>query len=572
MNSLPKKPANLIYDVNERPPLWTNLLLGLQHVMVISVGWIFVVVIVTAIGGTFAETGNVIRICMIASGTATILQALNKGPVGSGYLCPFSNGPAYIPASILAGQTGGLSLIFIFTSISGIFEGILSRILPRLRVMFPPEVTGLVVMMVGIQLITLGCPRFMGYTKSGAAPDNTSIIIASITLSAMIIPTVWGKGKLRLYPVLIGLAAGYLTAFTAGLINMAQLQTTLEVPLLSVPDIAFGQWAFDPFLLPVFLIASLASTLKAVGDLTLCQKINDTEWKRTDMKSVSGGVLAQSICNTAAGILGGMGQSTFSSNIGLSLATGATSRSIALPCGLILIALAFLPKLAAVFTIMPQPVMGAMLIYVASFMILAGIQVLISRMLDSRKIFVIGISMIFGLSVDMVPGLYSGVPPAFQSIFSSSLALTTILVIILNLVFRIGITKKQTLELTPGSGNSRTIYNFMENNGSKWGARREVIQRATSAINEFNESAASLNLVQGSVRIDVSYDEFNIDVQINYKGQPMSFPDSRPTEASLLDDDNALVSLSGFMIRQYADQFRQQETNGCCYILLHFNH
>jgi Permease family len=83
---------------------------------------------------------------------------------------------------------------------------------------------------------------------------------------------------------------------------------------------------------------------EGIGDLTLCQKINDANWKRTDMKSVSGGILAGAISTTIAGLGGGMGQSTFSSNVGLTVATGATSRVIALPTGLFVIALAFFPE------------------------------------------------------------------------------------------------------------------------------------------------------------------------------------------------------------------------------------
>ncbi|MGH8469479.1 MAG: solute carrier family 23 protein [Gammaproteobacteria bacterium] len=169
--------------------------------------------------------------------------------------------------------------------------------------------------------------------------------------------------------------------------------------------------------------------------LTLCQKINDADWKRTDMQSVSGGIFAGAIGTGLSGLLGGIGQSTFSSNVGLSLATGATSRSIAIPCGILMILLAFLPKFAVLFAVMPDPVMGAILIYVACYMILAGIQLITSRMLDARRIFVVGIALIFGLSADMVPGLYRDTPVLIQPLFSSSLVISTVLVVILNLLF-----------------------------------------------------------------------------------------------------------------------------------------
>jgi xanthine permease XanP len=567
-----KKPAGLIYGVDDKPPLIATVLLGIQHVFVMTAGWVIVVVIVTTIGGTQEEVANVLRMSMIASGIATILQSLPNSPIGSGYFCPISGGPAYISASILAGKVGGLRSVFVMTVISGLFEGLLARVVSRLRPLFPPEVTGLVVTMVGIELVALGCPRFLGFQEGSAGPQGTATTVGAATLAAMIGPTVWGKGKLKLYPVLIGLAVGYLLAHFFGVFQTERLQQMLAAPMISLPRKVHTGWSFDLALLPAFLIASLASTLKCVGDLTLCQKINDADWKRTDMQSVSGGIFAGAIGTGLSGLLGGIGQSTFSGNVGLSLATGATSRSIAIPCGVLMILLAFLPKLAAFFAVMPEPVMGAILIYVACYMILAGIQVITSRMLDARRIFVVGIALIFGLSVDMVPGLYGNVPDLIQPLFSSSLAISTVLVVVLNLLFRIGITKRQLLELTPGVDGYQKIFEFMETQGSVWGARREVIMRATAALNEFAESASGLGLVKGKAQVEVSFDEFNLDMDIRYDGELMEFPSRRPTQEALLADDKAVVNLSGFLIRQYADRVKADVTNGRCRIQMHFDH
>jgi xanthine permease XanP len=567
-----KKPANLIYSVDEKPPLSTLLLLGLQHVSVLSVGWIFVVVIVTGIGGTSEQAKSVIQISMIVSGIATILQARTKGPVGSGYLCPMSCGPAYIAASISAGKVGGLPLVFGSVIVSGVFEALLSRVMQRLRALFPPEVTGLVVSMVGIELIVLAAPRFLGFTGPGSSRHLLPIAVALLTLAVMIGPTVWSEGMLRLYPVLLGLVVGYLSAYAVGLLTWPQLNVVLAAPLINLPTRAQSGWAFSLAMLPAFLIASLASTLKTVGDLTLCQKINDAEWKRTDMKSVSGGVLAGSICTIGAGLLGGAGQSTFSSNVGLAIATKATSRHVALPCGIILILLAFCPKLSAVFTVMPQPVMGAILVYVACFMILAGVQVMTSRMLDARKTFVVGISLIFGLSVRMVPGLYADVPDALSSLFSSSLSLATVLVIVLNLLFRIGIRTRVALQLDPRADSAEKIFTFMQVQGATWGARKEVIDRATYAMNEFMEAAGTLDLARGKIAAEVSFDEFNLDVNLRYDGVLMEFPQERPTQVDLLSDETGVAKLAGFLIRNYVDRIKSDCVDGRCRVQFHFDH
>jgi NCS2 family nucleobase:cation symporter-2 len=567
-----KKPADLIYGVDDKPPLSTVLLLGLQHVSVMSVGWIIVVVIVTGIGGTSGQAESVIQMSMIVSGIATILQARTKGPIGSGYLCPLSCGPAYIAASISAGKAGGLPLVFGSLIASGLFEALLSRIMQRLRALFPPEVTGLVVSMVGIELIALAAPRFLGVTGPGSSHNLRAVAVALFTLAAMIGPTVWGEGMLRLYPVLSGLVVGYLSAYTVGLLTWPQLSAMLAAPVINLPARAQPGWAFSFAVLPAFLIASLASTLKAVGDLSLCQKINDAEWKRTDMKSVSGGVLAGSIGTIGAGLLGGAGQSTFSSNVGLAIATKATSRHVALPCGIILILLAFCPKLAAVFAVMPQPVMGAILVYVACFMIVAGVQVMTSRMLDARKTFVVGIALIFGLSVKMVPGLYADVPEALSSLFSSSLSLSTVLVVVLNLLLRIGIRTRVALELEPRADSAEKIFAFMQVQGGAWGARKEVIDRATYAMNEFMEAAGTLDLARSKIGAEVSFDEFNLDLDLRYDGVLMEFPQQRPTQADLLSDETGVAKLAGFLIRNYVDRIKSDWADGRCRVQFHFDH
>jgi NCS2 family nucleobase:cation symporter-2 len=567
-----KKPANLIYGVDDKPPLGTLVLLGLQHVSVLSVGWIFVVVIMTGIGGVSEQTGSVIQISMIVSGIATILQARTKGPVGSGYLCPLSCGPAYIAASISAGKIGGLPLVFGSLVVSGLFEVLLSRIMRRLRPLFPPEVTGLVVSMVGIELIVLAAPRFLGFTGPASSRNLLAIAVALLTLSVMIGPTIWSAGMLRLYPVLLGLVVGYVSAYAIGILTWPQLNAVLTAPLVSLPMRAHIGWAFSFALLPAFLIASLASTLKAVGDLTLCQKINDAEWKRTDMKSVSGGVFAGSIGTVCAGLLGGAGQSTFSSNVGLAIATKASSRYVALPCGIILVVLALCPKLAAVFAVMPQPVMGAILVYVACFMILAGIQVMTSRMLDARKTFVVGIALIFGLSVRMVPGLYADVPSALSSLFSSSLSLATVLVVLLNLLLRIGIRTRVVLELEPRVDSAEKIISFVELQGGAWGARKEVMDRAAYALNEFMEAAATLDLAKGKIASEFSFDEFNLDVDLRYDGSLMEFPHEGPLQGDLLNDETEVAKLAGFLIRNYVDRIKSDCIDGRCRVQFHFDH
>jgi xanthine permease XanP len=442
----------------------------------------------------------------------------------------------------------------------------------RLRPFFPAEVTGTIVMMVGLALVPVAVSRFLGIEKSRMVIDPLSVSIAAVTFFVMVGVTVWGSSRLRLYGVLIGIGAGSLCAYASGLVTDEHLRRLEQASLLALPSFPGEGWSFSGALLVPFMVTALASSLKAVGDLTTCQKVNDAEWKRPDMKSISGGILADACGVMLSGGVGTMGQSTSSANVGLSIASGATSRRIGLACGAILMVLAFVPKLAVLFAIMPSPVIGALLFFAASFMIVAGVQILSSRMMDARKTLVVGVSIILGLSVDMLPGIYHSVPAMLLPAFTSSLSVATLSAMFLNLLFRIGIAQRAKVQIDPQADSSEEIFSFMEKQGGTWGARREVIDRAKSAMNEFIEAARALELSTGKIDAEVSFDEFNLDVDMRYDGELMEFPSKRPTEADLLGDERAVAKLAGFLIRNYVDQVKSERINGRCRVQFHLEH
>ena len=564
-----KRPSSLLYDVDETPPLLVRLGVSLQHVFLLSVGWLYVVVIVNSIGGTEAQAESIIRISMIAGGLATILQS-TRGVLGSGYFCPLTSSLIFLPPSILAVQTGGYTLLFGMVATAGILLSLMSRVLDRVRVLFPPEVTGLMVAMAGLQLIRLGCPRFVGYNGPGSVPELRAFVVGAVTLIVMVGATVWNKGKLHALPMLMGLSAGYILALGLGVLPWPQFVHELNEPWINFPHRVVSGLNFRFSLLAPFLIASLTAGLKMVGDFTLCQKINDSDWKRTDMKSASGGLLASGLGTLFSGLSGGVAQTTVSSSIGLSLATGTTSRSLAIPTGIMVAALAFFPKLAAVLAAMPAPVVGAILVYSACFIVLGGMQLLTSRMLDSRRIFAVGISLIFGMSVDIAPELYRHAPEVFRPLFSSSTALATILVVSLSLLFRLGIARRVSFEVVPGDAMEK-INSMMEEQGAAWGMRREVVIRAVQAVNETVNSALAFNPGLERVEVSIEFDEFKLGADVEYEGVPIQLAESAPSPESLFTDEG-IALLSTFMIRQFVDRIRIKAHKGACRIELTLDH
>jgi NCS2 family nucleobase:cation symporter-2 len=442
----------------------------------------------------------------------------------------------------------------------------------KLRFLFPTEVTGLIVSMVGLSLLPVSLAYFFGSHQKTGADSFAFIGIGFLTLAVMVGLNVWSKGNMKLFCTLIGVIVGYLASILTGIIPPGDIQRVASASFIHLPRISHIRWSFDFTMIVPFIIASICSTFKTVGDVVTCQKINDAEWKRVDMKTLSAGIFADGLGGVIPGLMGGFGLSTSSSNVGLSMATGATSRVIALAMGGVLIFMAFFPKLSEVMIIMPAPVMGAALIFAVSFIILAGFQIMVSRMMNARRIFVIGISLTFGLCVYFIPGAYSGVHPWLKPVFSSALSVTTIMALILNMVFRIGVAAKTRLELDPVAFSSSDIFDFMERQGGNWGARPDVIRNAAGAMNETMETIISNNLSVSKVVMIVNFDEFDLDVDIGYLGAPIEFPDRRPTRQEMIEDENATTRLSGYMIKKYVDGLKTEQKGGRISIKFHLIH
>jgi NCS2 family nucleobase:cation symporter-2 len=567
---MPTKPPDLIYGVDETPPTVPLLLLGLQHIFIATSALVFPVVIIRAVGGTAEDATFIVVMSMLAGCIGTVLQTINKKGIGSGYLCPAVCGPSYIAASLLAVQTGGLSLLYGMTAAAGVAEALFSRFLHRLRFLFPAEVTGVVVTMVGIAVIPIAIQNLTGTGSGDTVTEFEELLVGGITLGTMIAASVWGRGGLRLYSVLIGMLAGYIAAVMTGVLGPDAIARFIEAPLFAFPEIRHPGWSFNAALLLPFIIVVISSTFKTIGDLTTCQKINDAEWKRPDMKNISGGILADGLSAVVAGVLGGMGQATSSSNVGLSIGTGATSRAIAYVVAAILFILVFVPKLATAFVIMPAPVMGAVVIFAVTFIIVTGLRIITSRMMDARKTFVVGLSFIFGLGTGMIPGFADGMHPLIQPVFASPLSVATVTALVVNLIFRIGIAERQSLVLEPGTGFPDAIFTFFERVGGAWGARPEVIRRAESAVNELMELITIVDAADGPVQVDVKFTEEALSIDARYQGRPLDLEPGGPD--GILDDEGGLARLPALLIRQYADGVRTDGRDGAYRVRLHFEH
>jgi len=202
--AMAKRPANLIYGVDDRPPLSTLLLLGVQHIFLMSSTLVLPLVLVSEIGGSFNQVQGVVALTMVASGIGTIVQAFRWGVLGSGYLCPNLCGPNFFIASMEAAWLGGLPLMRGMTIAAGLVEAVFARVIHRLRSLFPPEITGLVVLMVAVGIIPLGASKSLGINYEGEPIRGVNLLVAALTVLIMVGINFRDRSRLKLYSVLVG--------------------------------------------------------------------------------------------------------------------------------------------------------------------------------------------------------------------------------------------------------------------------------------------------------------------------------------------------------------------------------
>jgi NCS2 family nucleobase:cation symporter-2 len=556
--------------VEDKPPLAVTALNGIQHVGLIAINLVYPLLIFRAVGTPVALIGDMLAIGMLVLGVGTFLQAMTRGPVGSGYMCPTTFTATYLAPSLLAAKFGGLPLVFGMTIFAGALEIAIAPALNRLRAVFPPEISGLVILMIGLSGGIAGLRSILG--QNVVPMSHTEWLVGAATLAVMIALNVWGTGIVRMLCALIGLVLGYAAAGAAGLFDGAMAQAVGNSDFVGLPSLAHLSWSFDIAFVAPFAIASVAAAMKATGVITICQRMNDADWVRPDLNSTRRGVLADGVTAVLAGLTGTVGTNTSSMNVGLAAATGVASRTVAVTVAAIFILLTFLPKLTMLLAVMPRAVVVSALLFAVTFVIINGIQVINSRLLDARRTLVIGLSVVAGVAVEVFPGIAAAAPAPIAPLIGSSLVFSTAIALVLNLLFRLGVRKTARLGIQYGEFVPQRIDDFFQENCATWGTRPDVARRATFGAIQLVEAVIENCWRTGPLLIEASFDEFNMDIQLSYEGPLLEFPDRRPSVEQLRDSEDAARLLAGFMLRRNADRIRSESKDGKALVRFHFDH
>jgi xanthine permease XanP len=565
-----RKPAGLLYGVDEVPPPAVIVVNALQYVAVLT-GFLVFPLIMTREAHVSADVADsVLSWSMIILAIGTAIQALPKGPIGSGYLAPSVMTAVYVSPSLEAVRLGGLALMGGMTIFGGAVEALLSRSMHRLRSLLPPELAGVVILLVAIGNGMVG----YRYLLSPGGDQTTPVhwAVAAVTLLITIALNIWGKGIARASCALIGMIAGCVLALPLGLVPHDQLSQLSGLPLLQLPHVGYFAWSFDAVLIAPFLIAALANTLKAAALLTATEKLTDADWVRPNLRKIGGGVLADGITTALSGACCVFGVNISASSVGLSEASGVASRVVAYAIGGIFIIMAFIPSLMRCFTLMPAAVIGATFIFTSCAIIKGGIETIASRMMDARRTLVVGLALMTGLAVEAFPAFFRAVPASIEPLIDSPLVLGTFVGFALNAIFRIGTRRRAVLNLDPVALDFAAVQSFMEGRGGAWGARRDVVGRASFAAQQLVEVIAANCEPKGPIALSGSFNEFDLAVEARYAGSLLELPERRPTPDEIAHSEDGVRLLAGFLLRHNADRSSATRRGQTCTVQFQFHH
>jgi xanthine permease XanP len=428
------------YSIDAKLTPFQIVIFGLQHVLSMFVGIVTPPLVVSsALGLNVRDSAFLVSAALLASGVGTLVQTHGIGPVGSRMLCVQGTSFTFVPVAIAAGQAGGLPLMFGLTALCAPVEVILSRSLSSLRNWFPPIVTGTVVTLIGCSLISIGMTDLAG---GFGAPDLGAPANLGLGLGVLLVIlwlSSWNEGKFASVSIGVGLVLGYAVALATGYVDLSGIANE---PTIRVPQPLSYGLSIDPVLILPWMVAYLVSALETMGDLTATSKVSREPVDGPIFRErIEGGIAADGVGSLIAGALGSLPTTSFSQNNGVIKLIGVASRSVGYGVGGILIMLALFPKLGAVLSLMPKPVLGGATVLMFATVAVAGLSVATGDGLTPRKEKILAVSLALGLGVSMVPdatsqlsNLANPLLRSFGVLAQSGLAIGTITAVLMNRV------------------------------------------------------------------------------------------------------------------------------------------
>ena len=447
------------FTLDGKMPLSQAIPLGLQHVLAMFVGNLTPLLIITGAcgiaGGEFADLQlSLLQNAMLIAGIVTLVQLFSIGPVGgkvpiimgtsSGFIGVFNS-----VASIMGGGVLAYGAIMGASIIGGIFEGILGFFLKPLRRFFPSVVTGTVVLSIGLSLISVGINSFGGGNNAKDFGSLENILLAVFVLVMILIFKHGTKGFSSSSSILLGIICGYIVAFLMGFVLS---KTGVDADgveftkswVINWSKIGAASWFAFPKIMPVkpifdvraiipVLIMFIVTAVETVGDISGVME-GGLNREATDAE-LAGGVMCDGLGSSLAAIFGVLPNTSFSQNVGLVAMTKVVNR-FALATGAIFLVLCGLcPKLGALVSIMPQPVLGGAAVIMFSSIVVSGIQLITKTPMTGRNLTIVSVALGVGYGMGANTAILAHAPQLIQLVFGGSgIVPAAMVAILLNIV------------------------------------------------------------------------------------------------------------------------------------------
>jgi len=442
---LPEPRSDLIYGLNDAPPLRLSVLVALQHVLAVFVGIVTPPLIISrALKLPIEDGAFLVSMALLVSGCGTLLQTRRLGPVGSGLLSIQGTsfvflGPVIALAqSVLNGggsQRDALGSVFGVCLVASLVPIVLSPFLRWTSRIITPLVTGIVVTLIGLTLVEVGITSVGGgfeAKQDGSFGSAENLVLALIVISLIVILNAGKRPWMRLLSVVAGLAGGYVVAILAGRVAFAEF---LHTPWMAVPvPFRYGLGFKFSALLP-FAFLYVITAVESIGDITATSSLTGEPIAGPlYLNRLRGGVMADGVASLLAAALNSFPSTTFAQNNGVIQLTGVGSRHIGTWVGIILIVLGLFPVVGSVIEAMPPAVLGGATIIMFGTVAVAGIKILAAVNMDRRASTIAAISLGLGLGVTFAPTIIGQMPQLVRDLFSSGIAAGGMCALVLNLV------------------------------------------------------------------------------------------------------------------------------------------
>ncbi|MFC9415425.1 xanthine permease PbuX [Bacillus mobilis] len=425
--------------------------LGMQHMLAMYAGAIIVPLIVGGgLGLNQKELTYLVSIDLLMCGVATILQALSNRFFGIGLPVVLGCTFTAVGPMIAIGKQYGVSSIYGAIIAAGLFVVIFAKLFGKLVKLFPPVVTGSVVTVIGVTLVPAAINDMAGGVGSKDFGSLENLALAFGVLLFIIIMYRFFDGFIRSISILLGLLFGTIVAAFMGKVS---LQAVGEADWFhGIQPFYFGTPTFELTPIITMILVACVGIVEATG---VYFALSDICNKKIGEKELTKGYRAEGLAMVLGGIFNAFPYTTYSQNVGLVQLTGVRNRVIIYTCGGMLIVLGFIPKIAAITTIIPKSVLGGAMLAMFGMVMAYGIKMLSSVDFGRQEnLLIVACSVGIGLGVTVVPTLFSQLPESIRILTDNGIVLGSASAVLLNIVFNMVPQRKVKVKEEPVSMQS----------------------------------------------------------------------------------------------------------------------